>query len=46
MRDERIERFLALADKEPEELSDEEERELAKLAEEMRCEIRAITHVL
>jgi hypothetical protein len=46
MREERIERFLALADREPEELSDEEERELAKLAEEMRSEIRAITHVL
>jgi hypothetical protein len=46
MREERIERFLALADKEPEELSDEEERELAQLAEEMRCEIRSITHTL
>ena len=46
MREERIERFLALADKEPEELSDEEERELTRLADEVRCEIRAITHTL
>ena len=36
MREKRIERFLALADKEPEELSDEEERELSQLAEEMQ----------
>ena len=46
MREDRIERFLALADREPEELSEEEERELTQLAEEMRCEIRAITHAL
>ena len=46
MREDRIDQFLALADREPEELSDEEERELTQLAEEMRCEIRAITHAL
>jgi hypothetical protein len=46
MREERIDRFLALADKEPDELSEEEERELAQLGEEVRCEIRAVTHTL
>ena len=36
MREERIDRFLALADKEPDELSEEEERELAQLGEEVQ----------
>ena len=43
---ERTDRFLELAGQEPAELDEEEERELAKLAEEVRCEIRAITHKL
>ncbi len=46
MREERTERFVTLAEREPEELSEEEERELSQLAEEVRCEIRAITHAL
>jgi hypothetical protein len=44
--DERIDRFRELAGREPDELDEEEETELRKLAEEVRCEIRAITHTL
>jgi len=39
-------RFRELVDCEPEELTEEEERELQRLADEVRCEIRAITHTL
>ena len=46
MTDERSDRFVELAAREPDELSEEEKQELAKLAEEVRCEIRAITHTL
>jgi len=43
---ENADRFRELADREPEELTEGEARELQRLAEEVRCEIRAITHTL
>jgi hypothetical protein len=46
MRDENTDRLLELADREPDELAAEETRELFALGEELRGEIRAITHSL
>ena len=43
---ENADRFRELADREPEELTEEEERELQRLAEEVRGEIRAIFYTL
>ena len=43
---ERVDRFHELADREPDELDEEEERELRQLAEEVRCELRAIFYTL
>jgi len=44
MREENTDRLLKLADREPDELTEEESRELFALGEELRGEIRAITH--
>lgn len=46
MREENTDRLLELADREPDELTEEESRELFALGEELRGEIRAITHPL
>ena len=46
MREENIDRLLELADREPDELTEEENRELFALGEEMRSEIRTITHAM
>ena len=46
MREENADRLLELADREPDELTDEESRELFALGEELRGEILAITHTL
>lgn len=46
MREENADRLLELADREPDELTDEESRELFALGEELRGEIRATTHTL
>ena len=43
---ENADRFRELAYREPYELTEEEERELQRLWEEVRCELRAITHTL
>jgi uncharacterized protein YnzC (UPF0291/DUF896 family) len=43
---ERIDRFHELAEREPDELTEEEERELHLLGEEVRAEIRAIFYTL
>jgi hypothetical protein len=41
---ENTDRLLELADREPDELTEEEARELFSLGEELRGEIRTITH--
>lgn len=46
MREENTDRLLKLADREPDELAEEESRELFALGEELRGEIRTITHSL
>ncbi len=42
MLSENADRFIELADREPEELTEEEEIELQRLSEEFRGEVRAI----
>ena len=46
MREENADRLLELADREPDELTDEESRELFALGEELRGEVRAIMYPL